>query len=79
MRSRGCVSDRDREAVLAHMVGEGWLFDDQGMLSIGPDVERSLSWRNFMELTGIVTSNGEIVVRWADRGRARASGQLPLR
>jgi ATP-dependent helicase Lhr and Lhr-like helicase len=58
------VSDRDREAVLAHMVGEGWLFDDQGMLSMCPEAERSLSWRNFMELTRIVTSDPEIVVRY---------------
>ena len=58
------MSDREREAVLAHMVAEGWLFDDQGMLSIGPEAERSLGWRNFMELTGIVTSDPEIVVRY---------------
>lgn len=63
--------DRDREAIVAHMVGEGWLFEEQGMLSIGPEAERSLGWRNFMELTGIVTSDPEIVVRYgqAEVGR----------
>ena len=46
---------------------EGWLFEDEGLISIGPEAERSLGWRNFMELTGIVTSDPEIVVRY---GRA---------
>ena len=64
MPAFAAMSDRDREAVLTHMVAEGWLFDDQGMLSIGPEAERSLGWRNFMELTGIVTSDPEIVVRY---------------
>jgi ATP-dependent Lhr-like helicase len=58
------MNDRDREAVLAHMLAEGWLFEEQNMLSIGPEAERSLGWRNFMELTGIVTSDPEIIVRY---------------
>jgi ATP-dependent Lhr-like helicase len=33
-------------------------------LSIGHEAERSLGWRNFMDLTGIVTSEPEIVVRY---------------
>jgi ATP-dependent Lhr-like helicase len=64
MPAFAAMSDHDREAVLAHMVAEGWLFDDQGMLSIGPEAERSLGWRNFVELTGLVTSDPEIVVRY---------------
>ena len=52
MPAFAAMSDRDREAVLAHMVAEGWLFEDEGLLSIGPEAERSLGWRNFMELTG---------------------------
>jgi len=64
MPAFAAMSDRDKEAVLAHMVAEGWLFEEQGLLSIGPEAERSLGWRNFTELTGIVTSDPEIVVRY---------------
>jgi ATP-dependent Lhr-like helicase len=64
MPAFAAMTDRDREAVLAHLVAEGWLFEDEGLLSIGPEAERSLGWRNFMELTGIVTSDPEIVVRY---------------
>jgi ATP-dependent Lhr-like helicase len=81
------MSDRDREAVVAHLVAEGWLFEDEGLLSIGPEAERSLGWRNFMELTGIVTSDPEIVVRYgqAEVGRVHPvsfrsdnAGYLPI-
>lgn len=37
--------------VLAHLVDAGFLFDDDGMLSVGPDAERSFGRRNFLELT----------------------------
>ena len=33
-------------------------------MSIGPEAERSLGWRHFVELTGIVSSDPEIVVRY---------------
>ena len=32
--------------------------------SIGPEAERSLGWRHFVELTGIVSSDPEIIVRY---------------
>jgi ATP-dependent Lhr-like helicase len=50
--------------VVDHLVAEGWLFDEQGLLSIGPEAERSLGWRHFTELTGIVATDPEIVVRY---------------
>jgi ATP-dependent Lhr-like helicase len=64
MPAFAATSERDLEAVLAHLVAERWLFEDEGLLSIGPEAERSLGWRNFMELTGFVTGDLEIVVRY---------------
>ena len=39
------------------------LFEDQGMLSIGPEGERSYGFRHFMELTSVFTSPPLFVVR----------------
>ncbi|MCP9485025.1 MAG: DEAD/DEAH box helicase [Gaiellaceae bacterium MAG52_C11] len=65
------MTDEVSGRVVDHLVAEGWLFDEQGLLSIGPEAERSLGWRHFTELTGIVASDPEIVVRYgqAEVGR----------
>ncbi len=53
----------DADAVVDHLVRAGMLFDDHGMLSIGPEGERSYGFRHFMELTSVFTSPPHFVVR----------------
>ena len=50
------MSPEDTNAVLAHMVKQGLLFDDAGLLSIGPEGERSFGYRNFKEIFSVFTS-----------------------
>ena len=49
--------------------------EEEGLVSIGPEAERSLGWRHFVELTGIVSSDPEIVVRF---GQAEVGRVHPL-
>lgn len=58
------MGDEDALAVVDHLVEAGWLHDDEGLISIGPEAERNLGWRHFVELTGIVSSDPEIIVRY---------------
>jgi len=38
------MSDEVSGRIVDHLVAEGWLFDEQGLFSIGPEAERSLGW-----------------------------------
>ena len=58
------MDEADAAAIVKHLITAGWLHEDQGLVSIGPEAERSLGWRHFVELTGIVSSDPEIVVRY---------------
>lgn len=58
------MDEADAAAILAHLMEAGWLYEEEGLVSIGPEAERSLGWRHFTELTGIVSSDPEIVVRY---------------
>jgi ATP-dependent Lhr-like helicase len=51
------------ERVVAHLVDTGMLFEDEGILSIGPAGERSYGYRHFMELTSAFTSDPLFVAR----------------
>nr|WP_273377603.1 DEAD/DEAH box helicase [Actinopolymorpha pittospori] len=44
------------EAVLAHLVAEGFVLDDGGLVSIGPRAEEEYGRRYFLELTSAFTS-----------------------
>ena len=50
------MADGDLEAVLGHMLGDGILFEDGGVLSMGLEGEDQYGWRNFMELFSVFTS-----------------------
>jgi len=52
----------DGEAVLAHLVGAGFLVEDQGMVFIGPAAEREFGRRHFMELLATFTADLELRV-----------------
>jgi ATP-dependent Lhr-like helicase len=49
-------------AIVAHLVKEGYVDVDGGMLLIGPEAERRFGWRHFMELTSVFTAPPEFVV-----------------
>lgn len=60
---RAAIESGDAEAIVDHLVRTGMLFEDQGMLSIGPEGERSYGFRHFMELTSVFTSPPLFVIR----------------
>lgn len=57
------IESGDADLVVEHLVATGMLLDDGGMLSIGPEGERSYGFRHFMELTSVFTSPPTFVVR----------------
>lgn len=57
------IEDGDADRIVDHLVTAGMLVDDHGMLSIGPEGERSYGFRHFMELTSVFTSPPTFVVR----------------
>jgi ATP-dependent Lhr-like helicase len=50
------MSTKDAAAVVGHMVERGILFDEAGLLSVGPEGEQSFGFRNFMELCSVFTT-----------------------
>ncbi|CAB4736226.1 unannotated protein [freshwater metagenome] len=51
------------DAIVNHLVDAKILFDDNGMLSMGPQGERSYGYRHFMELTSAFTNDPLFVAR----------------
>ena len=52
------------DRILDHLVSSGMLFDDgSGMLSMGPQGEKSYGYRHFLDLTSAFTTNPLFVVR----------------
>jgi ATP-dependent Lhr-like helicase len=50
------MAEPDVCAIEAHMIDRGILFNENGILSIGPEGERSFGYKNFMELFSVFTS-----------------------
>jgi ATP-dependent helicase Lhr and Lhr-like helicase len=61
--------------IAAHLVEQGYLDRDNGMLFIGPEAERRFGWRNFMELTAVFTAPPEFTVL---HGRAEIGRTDPV-
>lgn len=58
-----CGLDRNELGrIVAHMVDEGILLDDAGMLSMGPDGERLFGWRHFSDLVGVFLTDELLTV-----------------
>ena len=57
------IESGDAAAIVDHLVERGMLVDDEGMLSVGPEGERSYGFRHFIELTSVFTSPPTFVVR----------------
>jgi ATP-dependent Lhr-like helicase len=60
---RAAIESGDAAQIVEHLVATGMLVDDGGMLSVGPEGERSYGFRHFMELTSVFTSPPLFVVR----------------
>jgi len=54
--------DRSAEPILRHLVSEGFLEDDGGLLFIGPEAERRFGRRHFIELTASFTAPPQFTV-----------------
>ncbi|GAB2894741.1 DEAD/DEAH box helicase [Streptomyces mayteni] len=50
------------EPIVRHLVDEGYLDRDGGMLFIGPEAERRFGYRHFMDLTAVFTAAPEFTV-----------------
>jgi ATP-dependent Lhr-like helicase len=50
------------EPILSHLVSNGFLDSDGGMLFIGPSAEKAFGHRHFMEITSVFTSPPEFTV-----------------
>jgi len=51
------------DAVVEHLLAEGMLFDDEGILSVGPAGEKAYGYRHFIELTSAFTTDPLFVAR----------------
>jgi ATP-dependent Lhr-like helicase len=58
------IPEPDRNAVLKHMLEQGYLQEDQGILWLGVKGEEDFGYRNFMELFSVFTSTPEYSVYW---------------
>lgn len=54
--------DRSATPILRHLVGEGFLDEDGGLLFIGPEAERRFGRRHFIELTASFTAPPQFTV-----------------
>lgn len=50
------------EPIVRHLIEEGFLDRDGGMLFIGPEAERRFGYRHFMDLTAVFTAAPEFTV-----------------
>ena len=53
---REAIEAGEAARIVEHLVATGMLIDDGGMLSIGPEGERSYGFRHFVELTSVFTA-----------------------
>lgn len=58
------IPEPDRDAVLKHMLDQGYLQEDGGILGLGVKGEEDFGYRNFMELFSVFTSTPEFSVFW---------------
>jgi len=63
MPAFAAMEKRDVDAILEHMLATGMLFEEDGILSFGPQGERSFGFRHFMELMTVFTSDPLFTIR----------------
>ncbi|GAA4961487.1 DEAD/DEAH box helicase [Actinoplanes utahensis] len=54
--------DRSADPILRHLIDQGYLDSDGGMLFIGPEAERRFGHRHFMSMTAVFTGAPEFTV-----------------
>ncbi len=52
----------DSDLVISHMLAEGVMDEDSGMLLVGPEAERRYGRRHFMEIMSVFTSDPQVTV-----------------
>ena len=57
------MAEGEANTIIDYMIRKGLLFDDTGIMSFGPEGERSFGFRNFMELMSVFTSDPLLTVR----------------
>jgi ATP-dependent Lhr-like helicase len=57
--------DRSAAPILRHLVEQGYLDDDSGMLFIGPEAEKRFGQRHFMGMTAVFTGRPSSPSCWA--------------
>lgn len=60
----GFIADGSAADIVEHLIEREMLVDDQGMLSMGPEAERSFGYRHFIELTSLFATSPMFLVRW---------------
>ena len=68
----GAIADGTAQRIVDHLVETGMLIDDHGLLSVGPQGEKSYGYRHFLDLTSMFTSPPLFLVRHG----ANTIGQL---
>ena len=51
------------EALAQHLLSQGWLHEDSGLLSAGPIAENTIGRRNFLELTSVFVAEPLVSIR----------------
>jgi ATP-dependent helicase Lhr and Lhr-like helicase len=64
------------EPILRHLVAEGFLDRDGGMLFIGPEAEKRFGFRHFMDLTAVFTAPPQFAVLFGRQEIGRTDPQL---
>lgn len=67
---------REAEPIVRHLVEQGYLDSDSGMLFIGPEAERRFGFRHFMEMTSVFTADPEFTVLWGRKEIGRTDPAL---
>ncbi|MGA5441972.1 DEAD/DEAH box helicase [Streptomyces griseoincarnatus] len=68
--------DRSAEPIVRHLVDNGYLDQDGGLLFIGPEAERRFGHRHFMNLTAVFTSPPQFTVLQGRREIGRTDPSL---
>lgn len=64
------------EPIVRHLVEQGYLDRDSGMLFIGPEAERRFGFRHFMEMTSVFLADPQFTVLWGRKEIGRTDPAL---
>lgn len=64
------------EPIVRHLIEQGYLDSDSGMLFIGPEAERRFGFRHFMEMTSVFLADPQFTVLWGRKEIGRTDPAL---